>query len=1034
MNESIFLSLIQLFAMIAHVGKDGVSDKARSIVAAYLRSQLNQRHVEQYLKKFDGFIKMYHQDSLKRVSNTEMIPHEEQINGIASRINQELTQKDKIIVYMRLLEFVNEDLFFDAEEQEFMNTISMAFNISELNRNLIHEFILGTYKNTDYKDKYLIINNKPSPQLTPFSNIGKWFDEHKPSTIIDFRHLRREQMQGEIIVLCLDDPALYFLRYSGTDSITLNSIQIQAERFYTFEHGAILRSHRFSPVYFTDIESIFHAGKLTKPISLCTHNLEFYFPHSSNGLHRFSIEMKSGQLIGIMGGSGVGKSTLLNLLNGKLKPAAGQVLINGYNVHTQSDLLEGVIGFVPQDDLLLEELTVYQNLYFNAKLCFDTFSELQINTVITHVLRDLDLYDIKDLKVGSPLNKFISGGQRKRLNIALEVMREPSVLFVDEPTSGLSSVDSEKVMLLLNELTLKGKLIVVNIHQPSSDVFKLFEKIIILDKGGRPIYQGNPVDAINYFKHAANHLNADDAECITCGNVNSEQILQIVEAREVDEYGKITSERKVLPEEWYQIYLSEIQDKLPLPVRAEESGDLPRNFFHIPPPVKQFFLFIQRNLLTKLTNTQYVLINLLEAPLLAFILAWVTKYSTDAGYLLSENKNLPVFLFMGIVVAMFIGLTVSAEEIIRDRTILQRESFLNLSRSSYLMSKVVYLLLLSALQMMSFVVVGNLVVQMRGIMLEHWFILFTVAAWAGILGLNLSAGLNSVIAIYITIPFVLVPQLLLGGAMVSFDELHPRLASKEYVPVAGDLMTSRWAYEAIMLTQFNENEYNKHFVEYEREISRLQFEYSYRIPFLESLLDKLSGTPQKVNEHELGLLQYEINKLLQTDQETSISIENPLPAEKYKALRDSISALTEILKLHKAEVIKARDAKFQLFFDKMGKDEFDKLYLHNHNKMVEEIVLNKASFEKLAVWEGKVLRKKDPAYYVASHPIGRAHMYAPVKTVFGYQVSTYAFNMSVIWIMNLILLITLRLNLLRRITEMQLLWLKNSKKRELLRQ
>ncbi len=116
------------------------------------------------------------------------------------------------------------------------------------------------------------------------------------------------------------------------------------------------------------------------------------------------------------------------------------------------------------------------------------------------LLNSIGLYEAKDLKVGSPLEKTISGGQRKRLNIALELIREPSVLFVDEPTSGLSSRDSENIMDLLKELALKGKVIFVVIHQPSSDIFKMFDKLLILDLGGRPIYYGNPVDGVLYFK------------------------------------------------------------------------------------------------------------------------------------------------------------------------------------------------------------------------------------------------------------------------------------------------------------------------------------------------------------------------------------------------------------------------------------------------------------------------------------------------------------------------------------------------------
>lgn len=194
---------------------------------------------------------------------------------------------------------------------------------------------------------------------------------------------------------------------------------------------------------------------------------------------------ESGKLIGIMGGSGAGKSTLLNVLNGIEIPSGGSVTINGKNIHTQREDIQGVIGHVSQDDLLIEELSVYENLFYNAKLCFGNLSDEEISKKCHQLLASIGLAKTK-LKVGSPLEKTISGGQRKRLNISLELIREPSVLFVDEPTSGLSSRDSENIMDLLKELALKGKLIFVVIHQPSSEIYKMFDKLMILGCGRIP--------------------------------------------------------------------------------------------------------------------------------------------------------------------------------------------------------------------------------------------------------------------------------------------------------------------------------------------------------------------------------------------------------------------------------------------------------------------------------------------------------------------------------------------------------------------
>jgi ABC-type multidrug transport system ATPase subunit len=177
--------------------------------------------------------------------------------------------------------------------------------------------------------------------------------------------------------------------------------------------------------------------------------------------------------IGIIGGSGSGKSTLLKVLAGVIKPHKGNIRINGFDIHEEAHELEGIIGYVPQDEFLIKEFTVFENLYFTAKFSFSQFSDEEIYKLVEKALKDFDLVEARDLSVGNSLNTYLSGGQRKRLNIALELLREPAVLFIDEPTSGLSSMDSEKVMILLKRQTLKGKLVFANIHQPSSRYFQI---------------------------------------------------------------------------------------------------------------------------------------------------------------------------------------------------------------------------------------------------------------------------------------------------------------------------------------------------------------------------------------------------------------------------------------------------------------------------------------------------------------------------------------------------------------------------------
>ncbi len=234
----------------------------------------------------------------------------------------------------------------------------------------------------------------------------------------------------------------------------------------------------------------------------------------------------------------------------------------------------------------------------------------------------------------------------------------------------------------------------------------MFDKLIILDTGGYLIYNGNPVDSIEYFKKKIGQPNYNDSECYVCGNVNPEQIFNIVETRVFTESGKPTETRRISPSDWRKLYEAEKKDE-----KLEKGEALPEINFKTPRKLKQFIIYAKRDVLSKIADIQYLLITLFEAPVLAFFLAFLIRYFDESAknpeYKLIDNSNLPVYLFMSVVVALFMGLTVSAEEIFKDRKILKREAFLNLSWNSYLMSKVFVQFAISAVQALTFVIIGN---------------------------------------------------------------------------------------------------------------------------------------------------------------------------------------------------------------------------------------------------------------------------------------------------------------------------------------
>jgi len=1023
MNESILRALMRLFAIVANVNKDDVSSDAREIVESYLSLQLNKTLVQEYLDLFDEFLNLHHKKDTaggkKEQKRTSL--NSVKVLMICHEINEQLEQKEKIIVLIRLLEFIHEDNVVTEKELDFVKTVADTFNISEEEYFDLKHYIIDGIKYIKSQKKLLLINNVK--------------EEKKVLTQkeLPYIHMTDAHINGEIIILQVESTNTYLLKYHGEDSLYLNALNIIPKRAYVFETGSVIRGSRITHVYYTDVAGKYIHDDGSAKIVFTVKEVEFRFKNSTNGIQRFSFSEESGNLLGIMGGSGVGKSTLLNVLNGSLALNDGQITINGYDLHEDKEELEGVIGFVPQDDLLIEELTVYQNLYYNAKLCFSNFDEDEIEKVVEQILLDLDLIEIKGLKVGDPLNKFISGGQRKRLNIALELMREPSVLIVDEPTSGLSSQDSEIVMSLLKEQTLKGKLVLVNIHQPSSDIFKLFDRLLILDKGGYPVYYGNPIDAVVYFKTASNHVNASESECGLCGNVNPEQPLQILEAKIVNEYGKFTRVRKVTPKEWYNRYNEKLHPKIKIP-ETNEKLPLPKNMFKIPDKFRQFKIFSIRNLLSKLTNKQYLLINFLEAPLLAVILGYFTKYISgtldDPGkYLFSENENIPAYLFMCVIVALFIGLTVSAEEIIRDRKILKRESFLNLSWASYLNSKIIILFAMAAIQALSFILVGNLILGIKWMTFSYFLIIFSTVAAANLIGLNISSALNSVVTIYITIPFILVPQLLFSGVIVSFNKLHKNFMSVEYVPVIGDLMISRWAYEALAVNQFKNNVFEKYFFDVEKEISHLSFQSMFRLPELQSRVDRSIKNlkfdkPGSQFEDDMLLVKNEFNRLNTAVPKIQFKPIEQLEKGKFTVETGAIATtyIEQLTSYYRNKVYFANTKKDEIF-NKLVKelksaDLVSKLKEDYYNKRVAEFVLNKNEVKKIVETEHHTLfQVKDPIFKRPETNYGRAHFYAAEKVVFGKSIDTMWFNIAVIWLSIVLLYILLLFNGLKKFVD-----------------
>ncbi len=1017
MSERILKALIQLFAIVS---ESDSSNKNRKIVELFLSQQLNQELVEEYLKLYDDFVNVHTkslnntQDGKRKRTSLSSV----KILKICTNINSELTQIQKIIVLLRIFEYLFSEKQITEQEREFAITVAETFNISQEEYKNCFEFITCSPSNIPDSPSLLIVTQNP-PQNT------------KNKIMID------GELDASLIVLKIESVNLYFFRYFGSSELYLNGQPVSPNRGYILTRGASIRSTKIKTIYYSDIQKCFLTEQGKTKIVFKADHIQYTFKNGNIGMHELNLTEESGKLIAVMGGSGAGKSTLLNILNGNLLPTSGKVTINNIDIHRENEKIDGLIGYVSQDDLLIEELTVYQNLYYNAKLCFKDHTEAELHQQVIDLLHSLGLEETKDLKVGNPLDKIISGGQRKRVNIGLELLREPAVLFADEPTSGLSSRDSENIMDLLKELTLKGKLVFVVIHQPSSDIFKMFDQLLILDLGGYPVYYGNPVDAVIYFKTIVNHVNANESECKRCGNVNPEQIFNTLEAKILDEYGNVTDQRRISPKQWNEFYENGIETQYGS-YKNLESNEVPTSNFQVPTKWSQFKIFLTRDLLSKLTNKQYLMINLIETPLLGFILSFFIRYydsdiENQVGYSFMDNESIPVYLFISVVVALFIGMTVSAEEIIRDQKIRKRESFLSLSNGSYLGSKIVLMFSVSAIQMFLFILVGNSILGIRDMGFWYWFALFSTACFANMVGLNISSTFNSVVTIYILIPFLLIPQLLFSGIIVRFEKLNPITTSQTHVPLIGDIMASRWAYEALAVHQYKNNKYERLFYKNKKFMSISNYKKNFWIPKINAKIGMIESALKKKEDlklfkNELSLIQNEVLKELELNRKFNFKKPDELTPEKINdnTIRELKSAMYELNKFYIKTYNKEADKKDKIienFYKSSpdGRERFNLLKRNYENVALSDFVSNKKDLKYILEADNQLIQRTDPIYL---DPTGfRAHFYAPRKKVFGNYMETYWANMMILWLMSTILAFTLYFDLFKRVmTQMERLF------------
>src|SRR6059036_826939 len=724
-----------------------------------------------------------------------------------------------------------------------------------------------------------------------------------------------DQRVGVLEVIEADRPIMV-----GDDTVRTTA-QLKDSDTIRIDVGQILRCN-FSERIIEEERNIIR----TLEVNEVTHR----FGKGQVGLEGISFGITRGELVCVMGASGSGKSTLMRVLAGQLQPTSGDVILNGQSLYQNLDVLKQYVSYMPQQDAFDEHLTIGENLLFAAAIRAPHLSRRDRSRRLDAKLVELGLGERRDAVVGSPESKTLSGGERKRLNIGLDMIGMSDVYLFDEPTSGLSSKDSEHVMEIIRGLA-HNKIIMVTIHQPSSKLFQMFHKAILLDKGGRLVFFGTPSDMLRYFAEAEHQhqFGAELGACPSCGTTRPEFIFDVLETPlrdlsgdiiyEENSRGQLVAARRYSPEFWRDKYeaFRLIQDVKQVSLRKEAPSSLPaapvqkrRLPFRWHDEWTQFRTVLRRAFVSKLRNRANLVITIGVSPVLALLIATILRYSESGTYDFASAYHIPTFLFLGLIVAMFLGLTNSADDIIRDRPVLQRERNVNVRLSYYVVSKTLTLGVFALVQCILFVLIGNYILEIRGMFWIDLGIVFLTAMGGIALGLVVSSLVSDAKTAANIVPLVLIPQIIMGGALIKYEDMnrnlglvytfsrwfseHPnkeqnkKMDSKLQVPFICQFIAMRWSYEEMIVAQAKLNPVTRRQDRTQREIDRIvahhdtRPESRRRLNDLKDTLAMLSGleakTPDDLDRY-LGVIDQVLEDKQPFDRSQFKDANGPVTAE-----------------------------------------------------------------------------------------------------------------------------------------------------------
>ena len=463
-----------------------------------------------------------------------------------------------------------------------------------------------------------------------------------------------------------------------------------------------------------------------------------------------SLSIYPGELVCIVGGSGAGKTTLLDALNGFRPATSGRVLYNGIDFYAHFDAFRHSLGYVPQDDIVHPELTVYQTLYFTARLRLppDT-TRAEIERRISEALESLELVERRDTEV-----RRLSGGQRKRVSIGVELLSKPEVFFLDEPTSGLDPGLDSRMMELLRRLASQGRTVVLTTHATRN--IMICDKVVFMARGGRLVYFGPPAEALTYF-----------------GVEDFADIYRLLEEQGTTEAWQARFLRAPQYAQHVEQRLAGRGDGVETAGPPEKRGQVPRVNWPM-----QFLWLTLRYVRILRADLVALIVLLAAAPFIALLLSSAFKRSVfaltwaEGG---DARQGVALMFLLGSS-SVFLGAFVAARAIAEEGRIYSRERLVNLKIVPYILSKLATLGIFSLIQSALLLGIISRRIDLPGdtdtfLALYGTLVLTNLAAVG--MGLVVSAVAANGLQATLVMVLLLVPQLVLSGSLVPLSQLNP---------------------------------------------------------------------------------------------------------------------------------------------------------------------------------------------------------------------------------------------------------------------